>query len=98
MALQENTANLPSVRIVEPESCIGRSSVPCIQSGLYYGQLGALQEIIAKIKQEAFKEEPPFIIGTGGFAALFEEKNVFDVIIPDLVLHGVYLALQMKGS
>ncbi|MEM9243467.1 MAG: type III pantothenate kinase [Pseudomonadota bacterium] len=96
--LQQNTANLPAVHIVKPKQCVGRSSEPCIQSGLYYGQLGAMREINKNIIEEAFQGSPALVIGTGGFVNLFEQADVFDVIIPDLVLHGTYLALQMNNT
>lgn len=95
-ALQLNTAKLPPVRIIEPKNCMARNTISAIQSGLYYGQLGALHQIIAEISQDTFKNEAVFIVGTGGFANLFENKSVFDVVIPDLVLQGIHLALQMN--
>lgn len=33
-------------------------------------------------------------IGTGGFAQLFREKNLLDVLLPDLVLRGLYKAYE----
>jgi type III pantothenate kinase len=34
------------------------------------------------------------VIGTGGFAQLFKDKGVFDVILPDLVLQGIRIAYE----
>ena len=36
-ALEHNTARLPNVEIVPPAELVGRSTVECIQSGLYFG-------------------------------------------------------------
>lgn len=95
-ALQSNTEQLPTVEIVKPVTTLGRETVTCIQSGLYHGQLGAAKQIIADLKQEVFPDSDVIIIGTGGFAVLFEQEQLFSSIEPDLVLQGVRLALGMN--
>lgn len=92
--LNENTAKLPPVNILKPERAIGQSTVTNIQAGLYYGHLGAMREILNVITQEQFADEKPTVIGTGGFAYLFEKEDIFNVIVPDLVLQGLRLSLQ----
>lgn len=94
-ALQSNTAKLSPVSIVKPKNVTGRSTMESIQSGLYYTQLAALKTICKKIEEENF-DEPPILIGTGGFAYLFESEGIFTAIIPDLVLHGLRLLLEMN--
>lgn len=91
-ALNEQTANLPPVRITRIKSPIGQSTASNIQSGLYYGKRGAIRELIAEVSQNAFQGEKPVVIGTGGFAHLYEEDNLFDAILPDLVLQGLRIA------
>jgi len=91
-SLKNNTAKLMEVDIEMPLHYIGRSTRENIQSGLYYGHLGALKEMIQGIKQEAFSNESMTVIGTGGFAQLFKDKGLFDVVLPDLVLHGLNCA------
>jgi type III pantothenate kinase len=93
-ALESKTAKLPSVEIVPMHEALGRTTIESIQSGLYYGHLGTMKEIITRITRECFQDEKPFVIGTGGFSSLFEKEKVFDVIIPDLVLKGMLIALQ----
>lgn len=90
--LKNNTAKLTEVDIEIPTSYIGRSIRESIQTGLYYGHLGALREIINGFKQEIFQNESVLIIGTGGFSQLFKKANLLDIILPDLVLHGLYKA------
>ncbi len=97
-ALKNQTAKLMAVDIEIPNNYIGRTTRASIQSGLYYGQLGALREIIHECKREAFGGEQVIVIGTGGFSQLFKDKQLFDVIMPDLVLHGLnkaYLNSQL---
>ena len=91
-ALSENTANLSAVTILKPESVVGTTTSSNIQAGLYFGHVGALKEMITKIQYEILHQQSCVIIGTGGFASMFEDENIFTVIIPELVLHGLMLA------
>jgi type III pantothenate kinase len=92
-ALSEKTALLPNVEITRPTQTVGRDTVTNIQSGLYFGTLGIIKELTTRIKKEEnFKDA--LVIGTGGFARLFESEKVFDVILPDLVLEGLHTAFE----
>ncbi len=95
-SLESRTAKLPSVEIVGKTEVLGKTTIDSIQSGLYYSHLGAMREICDRISKECFKEGPPFVIGTGGFAHLFEKEKIFDVVIPDLVLKGLLVAAQLN--
>lgn len=97
-ALQSNTAKLFPVEIVQPKSVIGHTTTSSIQSGLYYSQLATVKEITLHICANEFAQQKPVIIGTGGFAHLFERQNIFSVVMPDLVLHGLYKALNSHIS
>lgn len=93
-SLRSNTAKLMEVDIESPGVYIGKTTRESIQAGLYYGKLGALKEIIAGMTQENFSDEKPYVIGTGGFSHLFRDKNLFDVLLPDLVLQGLAKAYE----
>lgn len=95
-ALEAKTAKLPSVEIVAMNETLGRSTTESLQSGLYYGHMGQIREITQRLTAESFPNEKPFIIGTGGFAGLFEKEKLFDVIHPDLVLTGLIQALKLN--
>ncbi len=92
-ALHMNAAKLAPVQLVKPKQAIGQTTISNIQSGLYYGQVGALREFLTRIKQEAFAQEDFHVIGTGGFAYLFETEALFDTIVADLVLQGLRFTL-----
>lgn len=96
-ALESQTSKLPSVEILGMKDVLGRATVESIQSGLYFGHIGAMKEIIGRLSNECFGGQKPFVIGTGGFANLFEKEQVFDVIQADLVLHGLYQVLTMNS-
>ena len=100
-ALEAKTAQLPSVEIVAPGSGIGRSTVESIQAGLYWSNVGMVRELVARITEEVFSDEAPLVIGTGGFAQLFNREKLFDHVVPDLILTGMREVLwlnQVSGS
>jgi type III pantothenate kinase len=91
-ALENQTAQLPIVEIKKVDYVIGKSTVESIQSGLFHGQIGIVRELKSKIIKEAFSDEDPIVLGTGGFSRLFEYENLFHKIIPTLVLQGLFQA------
>jgi type III pantothenate kinase len=93
-ALQAGTAKLFPVEILKPSRIVGKNTAENIQSGLYFGQLSAIKEISKNMIQEVFQGGEATVIGTGGFSYLFQEEHCFDYIVPDLVLHGLKLALD----
>jgi type III pantothenate kinase len=95
-ALEKNTARLPNVEIVPPSELVGRSTVESIQSGLYFGNRAAVRGLTRELREEAFNGEPAFVIGTGGFSRLFEREQLFDVVLPDLILLGLERALALN--
>lgn len=97
-ALDRGTAKLGSVEIVQPKGCLGRTTMASIQSGLYFGHLGALKEIMAQVKDEVFPGRQPRVVATGGFAPLFEGSGLYDVLAPDLVLRGLLTALLINNN
>jgi type III pantothenate kinase len=100
-ALETRTAKLPPVEIHQMRQALGRSTVESIQSGLYFGAIGAIKELKDQLAQECFGpetgSEKPKVIATGGFSGLFDKNGLFDAIIPDLVLKGLNLALKMNS-
>jgi type III pantothenate kinase len=96
-SLVEKTAKLPSVEIVPAQSAIGRSTVESIQNGLYWSNVGAIRELTARMTAEAFPDEAPLVIGTGGFAHLFDQERLFDAVVPELILVGLREALRLNA-
>jgi type III pantothenate kinase len=95
-ALESGTSKLGSVEIIRKDKCLGRTTATSIQSGLYFGHLGALHEIIRRIQLEEFEGNRPRIIATGGFASLFDGTELFDKVVQDLVLHGLLAILKLN--
>jgi len=95
-ALEKNTARLPNVEIIPATELVGRSTIECIQSGLYFGHLAVVRELTREIRERTFGREAAFVIATGGFSRLFEREQVFDVVLPDLILIGLERALSLN--
>lgn len=96
-ALATGTAKLSAVEIVKAERAVGRTTIESIQSGVFFGALGACRELITRIKQESFLGEQVSILATGGFASLFDQSSVYDFHMPDLVLQGLRLAAKLNN-
>jgi len=97
-ALSSKTARLPSVEIERPKVALGRTTSESIVSGLYHGHVGAIRELCTQLSREAFGEERPVVIGTGGFSRLLADAGLFDQVVPELVLEGLALAQRMNMS
>lgn len=96
-ALATKTANLPSVEIARPEHICGGTTVEAIQTGLYYGTAGSIKELCYLYQKNVFHGDSPVIVGTGGFAKIFADYNLFDRIEPSLVLMGVKNAIELNN-
>lgn len=93
-ALESKTSKLPGVEILRPDQATGKTTVQALQSGLYYGHLGAMREIAAQLSAEVFGARKVTVIGTGGFSSLYDGTGLFDHIAPDLVLIGLKIAAE----
>lgn len=95
-SLASRTAKLPRVEITRPTVALGRTSIESIQSGIYHGHAGAVRQLITELAREAFAGVRPRVLGTGGFARLFEEEKLYDEFAPELVLLGLKRAYEMN--
>jgi type III pantothenate kinase len=89
-ALHTAAARLPRIGIGRPPAVIGRSTVPAMQSGIYWGYVGLIEGLIHRIQAEW--DEPLKVVATGGLAPLLAEGTaVIGIINPDLTLDGLRL-------
>ena len=87
-ALHAAAAQLPRVAVRRPPSVIGKRTVPAMLSGIYWGYVGLIEGLIARIEDEygdAMK-----VIATGGLAPLFAEATpVIGHVDPEMTLRGL---------
>lgn len=96
-ALVSHAAKLSSVEIVPVDAVVGRSTAESMQSGMYYGHMGMVREIVGRMRDEVFGGSAAVVIGTGEFSPLFEASGLLDESRPALSLEGLYLALMMNS-
>ncbi len=88
--LYQKTARLPLVDFREPRSLIGRNTVDCIQSGLYYSVVSAVDGILERLSAELGPAVK--FIATGGQAELVRGGSRYlETIDADLTLKGLHL-------
>lgn len=89
-ALEEAAAKLPSVAIRATAKVIGTNTVACMQSGIFWGYVGLIEGLVARIKAEF--NAPMLVIATGGLAPLFENSTpMIEKIDGTLTLWGLRL-------
>jgi len=93
-SLHNHTARLGPVDILKPTDVLGNTTETNIQAGLYYGQLGAIEKIIRHIQSATFQNQESIVIATGGYAHLFENENIYNLLVSDLVLYGLKIILK----
>lgn len=92
-SLERKTALLPPVMLAPPASVIGRSTVECIQSGIFYGYLGLTKEILRRMRAEL--GEKPRVVATGGFGPLIAGAvSAIEIVDERLMLDGLRLAYE----
>ncbi|MCP4567411.1 MAG: type III pantothenate kinase [FCB group bacterium] len=86
--LAQKAARLFEVRLTKPDRVVGKSTAEAIQSGMYYGTIGLIDNMLEKIFTETGKSCP--VIGTGGDIEVFAgESKYISEVIPSLTLEGI---------
>jgi len=89
-ALHSAAAALPTVEVAKPAQVIGRNTVACMQSGIYWGYVGLVEGLVRQIRAERGRMMK--VIGTGGLSRLFAQgTEIFDALEDDLTMHGLVL-------
>jgi type III pantothenate kinase len=87
-ALVNATAQLPRIVVERPQQVIGTNTVACMHSGVFWGYVGLIEGIVARIKGEYGK--PMKVISTGGLAPVFDgSTSVIEQIVPDITARGL---------
>jgi type III pantothenate kinase len=87
-ALVNATAQLPRIVVEKPKQVIGTNTVACMHSGVFWGYVGLIEGIVARIKAEFGK--PMRVISTGGLAPVFDgSTSVIEQIVPDITARGL---------
>jgi type III pantothenate kinase len=90
-SLHENTAMLPKVEVTRPAEAFGRNTAEAINCGLYYGAIGALEEIVRRYAEKIGTWPQVVMTGSGG-ELIREDCPFVDNYVPNLVVKGIVLA------
>jgi type III pantothenate kinase len=96
-ALEMAAAQLPLVAIERPQKVVGRSTVPAMQSGVFWGYVGLIEGLVRRIRAE--RDEAMAVVGTGGLAPLFAgATEAIDRVDPDLTIWGLRLIYRYNTN
>ncbi len=87
-ALFFHASKLPRIEVVKPKRVIGRTTVTSMQSGVFFGYVGLVDELVTRMKREV--SGTPRVIATGGLAHLIApESRTIEAVEPYLTLEGL---------
>jgi type III pantothenate kinase len=87
--LYQRTALLPRIKLAEPASVIGKSTVAAMRVGAVIGYRGLVKEILQALKRERGMEKA-VIVATGGYGGLIAKKiPEIQHVNPLLTLEGL---------
>ena len=92
-ALHSAAARLPRIAITKQEQVIGKNTVSAMSSGIYWGYIGLIKNILHKIKNEL--NYNMLVLATGGLSDLFINEVSEDIIVnKDLTIAGLFIAYK----
>ncbi len=87
-ALHSAAAKLPRIAVEKPHHVIGKNTLECMQSGIFWGYVSMIEGLIMRIRQEYGEDLKT--VATGGLASLFAKgTEMIDHIDKDLTLAGL---------
>ncbi len=95
-ALFQHASKLPRVELVRPERVVGRNTVTSMQSGLIFGYVGLVEEIVRRMRAELGFDVQ--CVATGGLADLIaSEAPCIKAVHSHLTLEGLRLIFERNA-
>jgi type III pantothenate kinase len=96
--LSDRTAKLPRVALAAPSAVIGRRTEACLQSGIFYGAVDAVEGMVRRIRNE-WRGADVFVVATGGLSPLIAPHcPSIQMVEPSLTLLGVRMAYEYTAA
>ena len=96
-ALHEAAAALPQVSVVKPPAIVGKNTLDCMHSGIFWGYISLIEGICRRISEEQGRKLR--VIGTGGYSlVLAEGLHLFDKINVELTIHGLSIIYNFNRN
>ncbi|MDE7336878.1 MAG: type III pantothenate kinase [Clostridia bacterium] len=96
--LVNNTAKLPRVEIIKPDSIIAKNTVAGLQAGMTYGYTGLVKYILEKLKEESGYSNMR-VIATGGLSEIVlnvDNDKIIDIVDRSLTLKGLKIIYDLN--
>lgn len=96
-ALFEKTSKLPKVESEKPRKVIGKTTVDAIKSGMYYGFIGLIDNIVENtVKELGENIEDVSIIATGGYSDfLAQDSKYITEVDKGITVEGMRLIYEL---
>lgn len=95
-AMHMKTASLPKISLRKPSKAIATNTVDGMLAGLVYGNAGAIDGVVKRVKRE-MNEENITVIGTGGLMSfIIDEVECINEIYDNLTLEGLRIIFEMN--
>jgi type III pantothenate kinase len=96
-ALHMAAAKLPRIGVKRPPHVIGKSTVPAMQSGVYWGYIGLIEGLVSRMTVEIGRKST--VIATGGLAPLFADATpAIDHLDPQLTVRGLIAIWRLNKA
>lgn len=93
-ALWGGAAMLPAIDIRKPASIMGKETVSSMQAGIVYGQIGQVEYIVKKIREESGYLDAK-VVASGGLGNIIaKETDYIDYYDPQLTLKGLKMIFE----
>lgn len=87
-ALHRAAAKLPTVAVAKPATAIGKNTETAMQSGIFYGYIGLIEGMVARMETEFGSALE--VVATGGLSPLFAAgTSVIKHVDADLTIRGL---------
>ncbi|HZY10067.1 MAG TPA: type III pantothenate kinase [Bacteroidota bacterium] len=95
--LYKRTAQLPKIPFQLRNFVIGTNTIACMQSGIIYSAVDAMEGIVKRIKKMIGQKA--IVIATGGYGQLIaKQSKLIDHVEPHLVLEGARLIYELVNK
>lgn len=96
-ALTSRTAQLPGISLNMPKRVVGKNTVDCMQSGLFFGAAAMIDGLIERTEEEL--GYPTTVIATGGLARFIQPLCKREIRCDDdLLLKGLNIIYKLNAK
>lgn len=93
-ALWGHASMLPAIDIRKPDTIIAKETISSMQAGIVFGQIGQVEYIVKKIKEESGYADAK-VVASGGLGNIIaKETDCIDYYDPQLTLKGLKIIYE----